>query len=62
MTYVKFPGGTRNPGGYVVPCEPTGRTSGDQTHVTLESEDGEHTWTQWVRNSQLLTDEEVECE
>ena len=62
--YVKFPGGTRNPGGYVVPCEPTGHTSGNQTQVELTAAPpNDHlSWKQWVSNSQLMTDEEAESE
>ncbi len=62
--YLKLPGGTANPGGYVVPVEETGRNSGNQTQVTLMgAPPNDHlSWSQWVRNEQLLTDEEAENE
>jgi len=60
--YVRFPGGRFAPSGYIVPCEPTGRTSGRQTQVILTNEEGDLSWAQWVQNEQLLTDAEVEGE
>lgn len=61
--YVELPGGTRAPGGYIVPCEVLKRSHG-LAYVELSSEttDGEElSWRQWVRDEQLLTDEEAEA-
>jgi hypothetical protein len=60
--YLKLPGGWRTPGGYIVPVELTERTSGNQTLVILRGEEPYQrlTWAQWVRNTQLIMDEEVE--
>lgn len=59
--YVKLPGGTAHPDGYIVPCELTGKKSGGQTQIVLTSAiEDDLSWPQWVCNEQLLTDEEVE--
>lgn len=59
VMYVKFDGGTRNPGGYVVPCDVV-KTFSWGALVVLSSADGAHEWRQYVNNSELLTDEEAE--
>lgn len=61
--YLKLPAGSDGRP-YVVPVEETGRTSGSQTQVTLTgAPPNDHlSWSQWVRNEQLLTDEEAENE
>jgi hypothetical protein len=61
LVYVEFPGGNRAPGGYIVPAYLTGRTSGRQSQVVLTASTNGHryAWPQWVRNGQILTDEEV---
>jgi hypothetical protein len=57
--YVKFPGGTRSPGGYIVPCEFIRQVAGGAM-VRLSDVSGEHHWVQYVRDNQLMTDEEAE--
>lgn len=60
--YARFQAGTVNREEYIVPCDLTGRTSGNQTQVRLSvAPPREHlSWTQWVANDMLLTDEEAE--
>lgn len=63
--YVKFPGGWRNPGGYVVPCEVVSQVNDTRgglvgAYVRLTAEDGSVSWSQYVRKEQLLNDDEVE--
>jgi hypothetical protein len=58
--YVEFPGGRRSPGGYVVPCELHHKIGETGWVVRLSNEAGTLSWLQYVRNSQLLTDEEAE--
>lgn len=55
--YVEFPSGTRCPEGYIAPCVPTGKTSGDWVQVTLTA--AGYSWAQWVRRGQLLAEEDV---
>lgn len=61
MMYIELPGGARHPDGYIVPCEPTGRESGGQVQVVLRGAPPyqRHEWTQWVRKTHLLTEDEV---
>lgn len=63
--YVKFPGGWRSPGGYVVPCEVHHEVMNTRggvmgAYVRLSSEDGSVSWVQYVRVEQLINDDEVE--
>lgn len=59
--YVKLPGGTMDPAGYIVPCKVLKYQpgwafillSGAPPRQNLE-------WTQWVRDDTLLTDQEAE--
>jgi hypothetical protein len=65
--YVKLPGGTRSPGGYIVPCEVhhiVNNTRGGVmgAYVRLSSEDGTLSWVQYVRVEQLMNDDEAERE
>jgi len=62
--YARFPAGRSCPGGYIVPVEPTGRAIKGHTQVKLTvAPPRDHlSWTQWIRNTQLLTDEEAERE
>lgn len=57
--YVELPAGSDGEP-YIVPCELTGRTSGGQTQVLFTAPPPHgYQWRQWVRNKQLLTDEQV---
>jgi hypothetical protein len=58
--YVKFPGGRRSPGGYVVPCELIRKIGNTGWIVLLSDEACTVTWQQYVRNNQLISDEEAE--
>lgn len=60
--YVRFPGGTTYPEGYVVPCDVIREMPGwTQVRLTAAPPKHMHHWKQWVRNTQLLTDKEVEA-
>lgn len=60
VTYVEFPGGTREPDGYIVPCEVIREIPGwVQVRLTAAPPNHMHHWKQWVRKSQLLTEEQV---
>lgn len=59
--YVRFDGGTRSPGEYIVPCKVLKRFEWG-AFVVLSSADGAHEWKQYVNNSELLSDEEAERE
>ena len=57
--YVKLHGGTRSPGGYIVPCRVI-RPAGEYwTIVELSNEEGTVKWEQAVRNGQLISDIKV---
>jgi hypothetical protein len=59
--YVEFPGGAREPDGYIVPCEVTGQESGGWVQVILRPLPPKHrfSWMQWVRKAQLLDESDV---
>lgn len=59
--YVEFPGGTRHPDGYIAPCEIVKRIPGwAKIRLAPAPPNEKYAWSQWVRESQILTDEEVE--
>jgi hypothetical protein len=58
--YVKLPGGTRAPGGYIIPCAIIKQLHG-WAYIECEDINGDYKWRQTVRNNQLLTDEEAEA-
>jgi hypothetical protein len=59
VMYAEMPSGTAIPDGFIVPCKPTGRTSGGWVHVNLMFSG--FVLPQWVRKEQLLQDNEVEA-
>lgn len=59
--YVKFPGGTTSPGGYIVPCVVIKELHG-WAYIECEDVTGNHRWRQTVRKNQILTDQEAEAE
>lgn len=63
--YVKLPGGTRNPGGYIVPVDMVAPVMTEHgilagAYVKFSSSDFAISWTQYVKADQLLNDDEVE--
>jgi hypothetical protein len=65
--YVKLPGGRLFPGGYIVPCEVHHMVNDTRggvmgAYVRLSSEDGHHSWVQYVKVDLLLNDDEAERE
>ena len=59
--YARMPGGTRNPGGYVVPCDVIWQKE-HGAFVELTDITGKHKWKQYIKKEHLLTDEEAERE
>jgi hypothetical protein len=57
--YVKLPGGTHSPGGYIVPCTVVRSLNNGWSLIELSSEDGKLKWNQAVRNGQLISDIKV---
>jgi hypothetical protein len=59
--YVEFDGGTRNPGGYIVPAEELKSIPGwSFVRLRPASPNESLSWTQWVRLSQIVPDDELE--
>lgn len=55
--YVEFPSGTRYPDGYITPCEIIKTMPG---WVKVKLTGAGRVWSQWVREHQVLADEDVE--
>lgn len=65
--YVKFPGGRRARGGYVVPCEVITEVKDERggvcgAYIKLSDVNGDCEWRQYVTIDKLINDDEVEDE
>lgn len=63
--YAKFLGGTKAPGGYVVPCDVINEVKDEHggvcgAYVRLTDPKGDHSWCQYIDVSQLINDDEAE--
>lgn len=59
--YVEFPGGAREPDGYIAPCEVIKEIPGwAQVRLRPAPPNDDLSWSQWVRKAQLLRPDEVE--
>lgn len=58
--YVEFPGGTREPDGYIAECEVIREIPGWAKVILHPAPPNQrHSWSQWVRKSQLLSESDV---
>jgi hypothetical protein len=63
--YAKLPGGTKAPGGYVVPCVVINEVTDSRggvcgAYIELSDPNGDCKWRQYVTVNQLLNDDEAE--